>query len=79
MAPSMRVGPVLVDPDVVRLPKVSSFPRDQVWTRRDSPSTWKTDPILAATQTALLPELPSSIQEGYIRVMPLSAATEGEA
>ena len=78
MAPSVRVGPVLIDPDKVRLPKVSSFPKDQLWTRRDTPSTWKNDPILAATQTALLPDLPSSVQEGYIRVMPLSAATEDE-
>lgn len=70
MAPSLRVGPVLIDSDKVRLPKVSSFPKDQIWTRRSNPSTWKDDPILAATQTALLPELPSEIQEGYIRISP---------
>jgi hypothetical protein len=76
IAPSVRVGPVLIDPDKVRLPKVSSFPKDQLWTRRDTPFTWKNDPILAATQTALLPDLPSSVEEGYIRVMPLTSATE---
>ena len=70
MAPSVRVGPVLVDPEKIRLPKVSSFPKDQVWTRRTTPSTWKDDPILAATQEALFPEMPSDIQEGYIRVAP---------
>ena len=78
MAPSVRVGPVLIDPDKVRLPKVSAFPVDQQWTRRDTPFTWKNDPILAATQTALLPVLPSTVQEGYIRVMPLAADTSGE-
>ena len=41
IAPSVRVGPVLLDADQVRLPKVSSFPKDQLWTRRDTPSTWK--------------------------------------
>jgi hypothetical protein len=70
MSPSVRVGPVLVDPDKISLPKVSSFPKDQVWIRRDTPSTWKTDPILAATQTALFPEMPSDVQEGYIRIAP---------
>jgi hypothetical protein len=75
MAPSVRVGPVLVDPDKVRLPKVSSFPKDQIWTRRDTPFTWKNDPILAATQTALLPDLPSTVQEGYIRVAPETSET----
>jgi hypothetical protein len=70
MAPSARVGPVLVDPAQVRLPKISAFPKNQVFTRRATPSTWKDDPILAATQTALLPDLPHEVQEGYIRIAP---------
>lgn len=73
MAPSARIGPVLIEPGDVRLPKISSFPKNQIWTRRDSPVTWRDDPILAATQTALLPELPSEVQEGYIRVGPPGA------
>ena len=70
ISPSVRVGPVLVDPDKISLPKVSSFPKDQVWIRRDTPNSWKTDPILAATQTALFPTMPSDVQEGYIRIAP---------
>jgi hypothetical protein len=70
MAPSVRVGPVLVDPAQVRLPKISAFPKKQIFTRRATPSTWKDDPILAATQTALLPDLPHEVQEGYIRIAP---------
>ncbi|HEY2814120.1 MAG TPA: hypothetical protein VGJ03_11700 [Acidimicrobiales bacterium] len=70
MAPSVRIGPVLIDPGNVQLPKVSSFPKEQRFTRRDTPNTWKDDPILAATQTALLPDLPHEVQEGYIRVAP---------
>ena len=31
---------------------------------------WKDDPILAATQSALLPDLPHQVQEGYIRIAP---------
>jgi hypothetical protein len=79
IAPSVRVGPVLIDPDTVRLPKASSLPRDQRWTRRDTPFTWKDDPILAATQTAMLPDLPSRVEEGYIRVMPQSPSTGDRA
>jgi hypothetical protein len=70
MAPSARIGPVLVDPARVALPLISVFPKEQRWTRRDSPLTWKDDPILAATQTALLPDLPHEVQEGYIRIAP---------
>jgi hypothetical protein len=77
IAPSARIGPVLVDPANVRLPKISSFPKDQLFTRRDTPASWKDDPILAATQAALLPDLPHDVQEGYIRIAPEGTATTG--
>jgi hypothetical protein len=70
LSPSLRTGPLLIEPDQVRLPKVSVFGARQVFTRRDTPATWRDDPILAATQTALLPDGPTSVQDGYIRVMP---------
>ena len=70
MAPSVRVGPLLIDADKVRLPKVSSFPADQLFTRRENPGAWRDDPILAATQTAYLPDQPSMLQEGWIRINP---------
>jgi hypothetical protein len=76
LSPSVRTGPLLIDPDQVRLPKPSVLGTKQVFTRRTTPATWRDDPILAATQTALLPEGPSSVQDGYIRVVPTS---EGQA
>ena len=72
LSPSLRTGPLLIDPDQVRLPKPSVFGAKQVFTRRTTPATWRDDPILAATQTALLPDGPSTVQDGYIRVMPTS-------
>jgi hypothetical protein len=74
IAPSARIGAVLIDPAKVSLPLISVFPKDQLFTRRDSPITWKDDPILAATQTALLPDLPHEVQEGYIRIAPAPAS-----
>jgi hypothetical protein len=74
MAPSVRVGPLLIDPDKVRLPKVAAFPADQLFTRRDSPGSWRDDPIIAASQFAYLPEQASSIQEGWIRIAPPGVA-----
>lgn len=70
IAPSARIGPVLVDPAQIRLPLISAFPKKQIFTRRDTPQSWKDDPILAATQNALLPDLPHEVQEGYIRIAP---------
>ncbi len=68
IAPSFRFGPVLVDPTVIRMPKPSVLPTEQVWTRRDTPTSWRDDPIEAATQFAYLPETSAEAQEGYIRV-----------
>ena len=79
MAPSARIGPVLIDPAKVSLPLISVFPKEQVFTRRDSPLTCKDDPILAATQTAFLPDLPHEVQEGYIRIAPEPTQPGGQA
>ncbi len=70
MVPSVRVGPVLVDPAEIRLPTIASLGEDQVFTRRTGPLSWRDDPIVAASQAALLPRLPHEAQEGWIRVAP---------
>jgi hypothetical protein len=81
IAPSLRTGPVLVETDLdpegqVRLPKVSVFGKDQNFLWRDTPATWRTDAILAATQTALLPDAPAEFREGWIRVAPARPGTD---
>ena len=68
IAPSFRVGPVLVDPGTVRLPRVGGFDPQQVFTRRTDPQTWRDDPIAAASGQALLPDAPAEAHEGYLRV-----------
>ncbi|MET0541045.1 MAG: hypothetical protein ABWZ88_04760, partial [Variovorax sp.] len=80
IAPSLRTGPVMVETDLdpqgqVRLPKVSVFGKDQNFLWRDTPATWRTDAILAATQTALLPDTPAELREGWIRVAPNTPGT----
>jgi hypothetical protein len=70
LSPSFRVGPVLVDPTTIRLPLVTGLGDRQTFTRRDTPLSWRDDPITAATQSAYLPEQPSMLQEGWIRVVP---------
>jgi hypothetical protein len=75
LAPSLRTGPLLVETDLadeaqVRLPKVSVFGPSQAFLWRDTPGTWRTDAILSATQTALLPDTPAAFREGWVRVVP---------
>jgi hypothetical protein len=75
LVPSVRVGPVLVDPGEIRLPLVNLLGAKQTFTRRTGPLTWKDDAILAATETAYLPRLPHEVQEGWIRVTPTEGGT----
>ena len=67
LSPSLRIGPVLVDPATVRLPKITALPKDQVFTARTDETTWHDDVIAAATQDALLPDSPPVFREGYVR------------
>jgi hypothetical protein len=70
LVPSVRVGPVLVDPAEIRLPLVNLLGDHQTFTRRTGLLTWRDDAILAATQTAYLPRAPHEAQEGWVRVTP---------
>ena len=60
-----------------RVPMVTGLGDRQEYTRRDTPLTWRDDPIVAATQTAYLPDLPSSLSEGWIRVEQVDPGTGG--
>lgn len=75
LVPSLRVGPVLVDPAEIRMPKVAALGEDQSFIRRTGPLTWKEDPIISATSAAMLPRMPHEAQEGWIRVTPVEPAT----
>lgn len=70
ISPSVRVGPVLVDPSEIRLPLIRAMGPRQRFTRRTGPLTWRDDPITSATQAAYLPRMPHEAQEGWIRVQP---------
>ena len=75
LMPSVRVGPLLVDPAEIRLPLVNLLGDKQTFSRRTGELTWKDDAIVAATQTAYLPVQPHEVQEGWIRVTPGEDAT----
>jgi hypothetical protein len=70
LSPTFRIGPVLVDPSTVRVPKATGLPDRQVFTRRTDPSTWQDDPISVATQDALLQDVPAVTREGWLRISP---------
>jgi hypothetical protein len=77
LAPSFRIGPVLVDPTTIRMPRLGGMPGEQVWTHRDSATTWRDDPIEAATQEARLPDGAHVTQEGWIRLVYEQETSDG--
>ena len=80
LAPSVRVGPLLIDPGDVRLPLVAALGDRQTLTTREGPLGWRDDAILAATQSAVLPDRSFVLREGWIRITPDSPADDaGEA
>lgn len=70
LVPSVRVGPVLIDPGDVRLPLVAALGEHQTLTVREGPTAWRNDAILAATQSAALPDRATVLREGWVRVTP---------
>jgi hypothetical protein len=70
LVPSVRVGPVLVDPGDVRLPLVAALGEQQTLTTREGPLGWRDDAILAASSSALLPDRATVLREGWVRVTP---------
>jgi hypothetical protein len=70
IVPSFRVGPVLVDPAAIRMPPISAIGPAQAWTRRDTPASWRDDPIAAAADVARLSTTPAHAQEGWVQVRP---------
>jgi hypothetical protein len=77
LSPSVRVGPVLIDPGDVRLPLVAALGDKQTLTTREGPLGWRDDAIFAATQSAVLPDRTSTLREGWIRVTPEGGSESG--
>jgi hypothetical protein len=75
LLPSIRTGPLLLDPTTVRLPKITGLPAAQVLTARTTETTWADSPVTAATQDALLPDDPPAFRDGWIRAA--QAAPDG--
>jgi len=68
MAFTFRIGPVLVDPDTLRMPLPAEISGGWSWVRRVNVTTWQEDPVVKASQDALLPDAPSMLNEGWLKL-----------
>jgi hypothetical protein len=69
IAPSFKVGPVLVDPTSVRMPIDDMKPNlIWKWTHRETPSEWIEGPIKRSDSKAGLPHGKMTAYEGWIKL-----------
>jgi hypothetical protein len=70
LSPTFRFGPVLVDPQRIRMPIPVDLNGTWSWDYRADANTWAELPVTNATQDALLPPDPPSGTEGWLRLSP---------
>jgi len=70
IAPTFQFGPVLVDPQHIRMPLATDLNGTWVWDYRSDPVTWTEDPTVNATDDALLPVDPPTAIEGWLKLLP---------
>jgi len=70
IAPTFRFGPVLLDPQHIRMPLATDLNGTWVWDYRSDTATWTEDPTVNATDNALLPADPPTAIEGWLKLKP---------
>jgi hypothetical protein len=70
LSPTFRFGPVLVQPQKIRMPVATEMQGTWSWDHRSDVTTWAEDPVTNATADALLPPDPAVGTEGWLRLTP---------
>jgi hypothetical protein len=70
LAPTFTFGPLLVDVKKIRMPVPTEIAGTWSWDHRADTTTWEEDPIVNATQDALLRPDPATGTEGWLRMVP---------
>jgi len=75
LAPTLRFGPVLVDPKTIRMPIPIDLRGTWSWDHRRDISNWQEDAVVNATTDALLGDGPPTAHEGWLKLTPPPPAT----
>jgi hypothetical protein len=70
IAPTFQFGPVLVDPQQIRMPLATDLNGTWVWDYRADATAWAESPATNATDDALLSRNPATAIEGWLRLTP---------
>jgi hypothetical protein len=70
IAPTFRFGPVLVDPHAIRMPVAADLAGTWTWNHRRDVSAWADDPVVNATDDALMTARVAVAEEGWLTLHP---------
>ena len=70
LSPTFRFGPVLVDPQKIRMPVSTDIQGAWSWDHRTDVITWAEDPVVNETADAQLRPDPAAAEEGWLRLTP---------
>ena len=65
---TFRVGPVLTDPETVRMPLPAEIRGNWSWVRRTNATVWKEDIIAKETDQAKLSDTSATFTEGWLKL-----------
>ena len=77
LAPTFRFGPVLRDPQQIRMPIAADLGGAWTWTHRTDVDRWAEEEVVHAGHEALLPPDPAVAQEGWLRFTPTEEDSDG--
>jgi len=77
ISPTFRFGPVLVDPQRIRMPIPNDIHGTWSWDHRTDTTDWAEDKVTNTTGDALIPPDPAKAQEGWLRMTPQASGSPG--
>ena len=68
MSMTFRVGPVLTDPETIRMPLPTEIPGNWSWVNRTGPTVWQEGTVVTATDDAKFGDEPAMFTEGWLKL-----------
>ena len=76
MSVTFRVGPILSNPETIRMPLPSEIQGNWSWVRKTGLTVWDESPVVDAVPEPKLSHTPSTIQEGWLKLSSAQAEKE---
>lgn len=77
LAPTFRFGPLLVEPQKVKMPIPTDLRGAWTWDHRTDINSWSNDPVANSTGDALIPVDPPAAHEGWLQLNPPAPKDSG--